>query len=184
MFLAATLLALAAPAPIPLTTSACEVVDLDDRYCTCTDLVAQKFILDCEVPIKLAALNFSDSFGIKMTADACADPASITIDVVERAFGIDVPLKTITVGEKLITPIPGLSVHIPDVGDASLDVDVEFHGDIDELTAKVGLNACIKSQGSTLCGEDIPYLQNILPIWIIDGTYDFGHICDAAAARA
>mmetsp|Transcript_2990 Transcript_2990/g.8718 ORF Transcript_2990/g.8718 Transcript_2990/m.8718 type:complete len:247 (+) Transcript_2990:61-801(+) len=170
-------LALALPSPIPVGDGACEVFDLDEELCSCTDLAGQKVILDCEVPIKISALNFTDSFGVKVSADPCADPASLTVDVVERAFGIDVPLKTIVVGSKILEPIPGLAINVPDVGYASVDIDIEFHGDIDELTVKAGLTACIKSQGEEVCGEDIPYLKDLLPIWLIDGTYNFGHVC-------
>lgn len=170
-------LAVGLPAPIPLTTNACEIIDLDERLCSCTDLLHQKFVVDCEVPLHIKALNFSDTFGIKIIADPCDEPASLKIDVVEKMFGIDFPIEKIVAGTELLTPIPGLSMSIPNVGDAAIDLDLAFGGDIDEIELKAGINACVKSSGETICGQDIPYLQDILPIWVIDGKYDFGHVC-------
>lgn len=180
MWCAALVGLLSAGAPFPLTGSACELLDLDEKRCTCTDLVQHKFILDCEIPIKLAALNYSDSVGMKILGDPCTDPATISIDVVERNFAVDMPVQKITLGSSLMLPIPGLTFQVPDVGQVSVDVDVQFDGTIDKLKVQAGVNACIKSGAQMLCGDEIPWLQNLLPIWIIDGTWNFGRICLSA----
>mmetsp|Transcript_20169 Transcript_20169/g.52003 ORF Transcript_20169/g.52003 Transcript_20169/m.52003 type:complete len:187 (+) Transcript_20169:71-631(+) len=175
-------LAVGAPAPIPLTTNACDIIDVDARLCSCTDLLHQKFVLDCEVPLHIKALNFSDTFGIKVIADPCDKPASMKIDVVEKMFGIDVPIEKIVAGTELLTPIPGLAINIPNVGEANIDLDISFGGDVDEIEVKAGINACIKSSGEQICGQDIPYLQDLLPIWVIDGTWQVGHLCGQTAS--
>jgi hypothetical protein len=172
-----TALAPGAPAPIPLTGSACDLIALDEKLCTCMDMVDKKFILDCEIPLKLSALNFSDSVGMKVLGDPCTDPASLSIDVVEKNFAIDMPVQTITCGSSLLVPIPGLSFNVPEVGMLSIDVDVEFDGTIDKLHVQAGINACVKAQGRQMCGEEIPWLQNLLPIYLIDGTWNFGSVC-------
>lgn len=158
--------------------SICEVLDLDSRYCKCTDMAGQQILADCEVPLKIAALNFSDSFGAKILASPCTDPASLSIDVVERDLAIDVPIEKIVAGTELLVPIPGLSFNLPDVGQVGLDVDIALHGDIDELSVKIGLNACVAAGGTQMCGQDIPGLDNVLPIWIVNGDYSFGHVCE------
>jgi hypothetical protein len=163
-----------------LRGSACEVLDLDERMCTCTDFADHKFVMDCEIPIRLPILNLTDSIGMKVMGDPCKDPATISIDVVERNFAIDMPVQTITVGSALLLPIPGLAFSVPDLGMVSIDVDVQFDGTIDKLRLQAGINACVKSNGRTLCGEEISWLQNLLPLWIIDGTWNFGTLCNSA----
>lgn len=81
-----------------------------------------------------------------------------------------------------MVPIPGLTFNVPEVGTLSVDVDVQFDGTIDKLRVQAGVNACIKAGGEMMCGADIPWLQNLLPIWIIDGTWNFGSVCASALA--
>lgn len=102
--------------------------------------------------------------------------------MVEKNFAIDMPVQRITCGSSLLVPIPGLVFNIPDVGQLSVDVDVEFDGTIDKLRIEAGVNACVKAGGETMCGEDIPWLQNLLPIWIIDGTWHFASVCNSLAS--
>lgn len=171
---------LGAPAPYALHGSACEIIDKDERLCTCTDFADHKFVMDCEIPLRLPGLNLTDSIGMKVLGDPCTDPATVSIDVTERNFAIDMPVQTITVGSALLLPIPGLSFNVPDLGQISIDVDVQFDGTIDKLRLQAGINACLKADGQTLCGEQIAWLRNLLPLWIIDGTWNFGTLCSVA----
>ncbi|KAJ1638873.1 hypothetical protein T492DRAFT_177511 [Pavlovales sp. CCMP2436] len=71
-------LALGAPAPFPLTGSACDLISVNEKLCTCFDLSDHKFMLDCEIPLRLGVLNFTDSIGMKVRGIAPAAPSPST----------------------------------------------------------------------------------------------------------
>ena len=45
---------------------------------------------------------------------------------------------------------------------------------------KVGLNACVKVGKKTECASNIPILDDFLPIYLLSGSYSFGHICNSS----
>jgi len=91
------------------------------------------------------------------------------------------PIQSITCGSAILIPIPGLTFAVPDVGTVSIDADVQFDGTIDKLRVQAGINACVKAGGRQMCGGEIAWLQNLLPLWIIDQTINFGTVCSDRA---
>ena len=59
-----------------------------------------------------------------------------------------------------------------------LDAAVLIDGNPDKLTLKVGLNACVDVGKKTFCASEIPLLDKYLPLYLLSGTYSFGHICN------
>ena len=67
---------------------------------------------------------------------------------------------------------------VPGVGNVGIDVAVLIAGNPDMLRLKIGLNACAQlSTDHQLCASSIPGVSNILPWYILKGTYSFGDIC-------
>ena len=67
---------------------------------------------------------------------------------------------------------------VPGVGNVGVDVAVLIAGNPDILRLKIGLNACAQlSTDHQLCASSIPGVSNILPWYILKGTYSFGDIC-------
>ena len=60
------------------------------------------------------------------------------------------------------------------IGDAGVYATVALMGNLDSLTAKLGLNLCAEVAGITECGSKI---YSGLPVNVLTGTWDFGDIC-------
>ena len=106
------------------------------------------------------------------------DGASVSIDVTERDHDIDYPISGIRAGEEKDYPIPGLAIIVPGLGHLGLDVAVMVTSNLDSLTLKIGLNACVALATKTVCASSIPGLNTILPWFVLSGTYKFSDICD------
>lgn len=163
----------------PAPSSACVVVadDLPEE-CSCTEPHAYSVVMEC---VKVFNSTFlDDTIGLKVVLDPC-DPvaARLSIDVTEQNYNIDYPIDQITAGVERNYPIPGMNVHVPYVVNLGLDVDVLVEGNLDALTLKLGLNACAGVSTRQMCAGDIPLLNDILPWWVLDGTYSFGDYCEA-----
>ena len=100
----------------------------------------------------------------------------------EKKHHIDFPISGITAGKEENIPIPGLSIAVPHLGNLGVDAAVLIDGNPDKLTLKVGLNACVAAGKKDICASDIPFLNRILPVYILHGTYSFGHVCNKSAA--
>ena len=133
----------------------------------------------------------NDTLGIKLAIEPCDEyGSSISFNITERNHHIDYRVSGIRAGEEMEFPIPGLSIAVPTLGHAGLDVAVLIAGNPDQLTLRIGLDACVVVRTHTICASSIPGLQTFLPWWILSGTYSFGDICNttttttAAAAEA
>jgi hypothetical protein len=79
----------------------------------------------------------------------------------------------------------GLAMIVPGVGNVGMDVAVLIAGNPDVLRLKVGLNACAQlSTDHQMCASAIPGISNILPWYILKGTYSFGGICASKRVNA
>ena len=155
----------------------CDIVNTDlPEECLCRDHNLGMMV-DCVKVFNSTFLN--DTIGMRLDFDPC-DPvaAHLSLDVTEKNHNIDYPISQIAANEEHNYPIPGLAVHIPGVMNLGLDVDVLLEGNIDQLTVKVGLNACAGIHNHQVCAESLPILHNILPWWILNGTYSFGDACE------
>lgn len=121
---------------------------------------------------------FNDTIGLEIIISPC-DPegASVSIDVTERNYNIEYPISGIRADEEQDYPIPGLAIIVPGLGHVGLDVAVLVSGNLDSLTLKIGLNACIALAQRTICASSIPGVNQILPWYVLSGTYKFGDAC-------
>ena len=66
---------------------------------------------------------------------------------------------------------------VPTIGHVGIDASILIVGNPDKLTLKIGLNACAQLSSHQLCASSIPGLSNVLPWYVLSGTYTFGDIC-------
>merc|ERR1712161_117406 len=68
----------------------------------------------------------------------------------------------------------------PTIGHVGIDAAVLIAGNPDKLTLKIGLNACAQLTSHQLCASSIPGVSNILPWYVLSGSYSFGDICGSS----
>ena len=147
--------------------SECDCREGSERY---------SLIIECLKPFN--STYFNDTIGMKIDIDPCnKDGSKVSIDVTEKDHNIDYPITGIRAGESKNIPIPGLSMIVPTIGHVGIDAAVLISGNPDQLTLKIGLNACAQLTTHQLCASSIPGISNILPWYVLSGTYSFGDIC-------
>lgn len=152
----------------------CDVIGGDlPGFCTCQDTSSIGATVACQVNM----LGI-DTIGLKAEFAPCAMPAHVNLDITEKDLGIDYQIAGLTFGKDADIPVPGLSIDIPDVGEAGVNAAVQLVGNVDAFDAQLGLDACISVGGDKECGSS---LVPELPIWVIKGNFTFGSICRAAA---
>jgi len=141
--------------------------------CNCID-AKYGFTADCEV-------NFLeiDTIGVKATVLPCGSPAQAKLDVYEKKLGIDCKLAGISAGKTYSIPIPGLSFDIPELGSVGVMADVKLGGNPSALEIQFGLDGCGTVLSHSLCGSKLTHL---LPIWLLDGTFDFSDVCNGVGS--
>jgi hypothetical protein len=158
--------------------SLCDHIRPDElpSECDCREPGPYSLIIEC-----LKTFNstyFNDTIGMKIDIDPCnTDGSKVSIDVTEKDHNIDYPITGIRAGESKNIPIPGLSIIVPTIGHVGIDAAVLIAGNPDKLTLKIGLNACAQLTSHQLCASSIPGISNILPWYVLSGTYSFGDIC-------
>ena len=164
----------------PKNFSLCERLHPEDLppECSCREPGHYTVIIECLKEFE--SPYFNDTIGMKIDLDPCnADGSRLSLDVTEQNHGIDFPIAGISAGEERNIPIPGLSIAVPMVGHLGVDVAVKISGNPDSLTLKVGLNACAALAHKIVCASAIPGLSNILPWYVLSGTYSFGDVCNS-----
>lgn len=166
-------------------TSFCSRIHPEDLSsdCSCHDGNASSssegplsFVVECKRVFDSSIFN--DTLEIKMVVAPCdARGSSISLDIVELKHNLVYKVEDIRAGDEVNLPIPGVSVVVPGIGHIGIDAAVLISGNPDELTLKVGVNACLAIRDKQVCASDIPGLDRILPWWILSGTYTFGDIC-------
>jgi len=168
----------AVAAPFRDLTSACGVIEPDlPSNCNCTDKHLG-FVAECDVSL---GKFLDDTIGVKFDVEPCGTPAEMSLDITEKDHHIDFPIAGITAGKEENIPIPGLSIAVPKIGNLGVDAAVLISGNPDELTLKVGLNACVAVGSKDICASSIPLLNEFLPLYLLSGTYSFGHVCNSTA---
>jgi hypothetical protein len=166
-------------------TSFCSRIHPEDLSsdCTCHDGNTSSssegplsFVVECERVFDSSIFN--DTLAIKLIVAPCdARGSSISLDIVELKHNLIYKVEDIRAGDEVNLPIPGVSVVVPGIGHVGIDAAVLISGNPDELTLKVGVNACVAIRDKQVCASDIPGLDRILPWWILSGTFTFGDIC-------
>lgn len=156
--------------------SLCSIVADDlPSYCNCTDLDLGA-TLTCSVDM----LDI-ETVGVEAILAPCATTAHMDLDIFETDLGINHTIAGVSAGEEKDIPIPGLDIDIPVVGNAGVNVAVEFGGNPSEVHVKLGLDACIDLPiVGEHCGSAV---TSELPIWLLSGTYDFSSICSSDATQ-
>lgn len=138
-------------------------------------------VIECLKPFNSSLFN--DTIGVRLTVDPCNEfGSSISLDITEENHHIDYVIQNIQAGEEKNFPIPGVSIVVPGIGHVGLDAAVLIFGNPDQLTLKVGLNACMVVRTHEVCASSIPGLNTIFPWWILSGTYSFGDVCNTTMA--
>ena len=164
--------------------SICELLYDIPQECVCTEPAPMSAVIACTKTFRHEYLN--DTIGMAVNLLPC-DPegAKLTVDITELKHGIDYTVAGVKAGETKNYPIPGLSIIVPTVGHLGVDVSVYIGGSIDSLRVKVGLNACaVLGEDHSICASSVPGLNQILPFWVLKGTYSFGSACNATATAA
>ncbi|KAL3935855.1 MAG: hypothetical protein SGBAC_008710 [Bacillariaceae sp.] len=161
--------------------SACELIHQEDlpEECSCREPDAYGLIIECLKPFESA--YFNDTIGMKINLDPCnPDGSSLSLDVTEEEHNVDITIMGVKAGEKHNYPIPGLSIVVPTIGHLGVDVAVLIYGNPDNLSVKVGLNACMAAGPQhQYCASGIPGLSRVLPWYVLKGTYKFGDYCNS-----
>jgi hypothetical protein len=159
---------------------ACERIHPEDlpAECTCSEPHPLSLVVECLKPFN--STYFNDTIGMKITIDPCDElGSSLSLDITEADHNIKYMVAGIRAGEEENIPIPGLSIIVPTIGHVGVDAAVLILGNVDQLTLKVGLNACAVLRERNICASAIPGLHTILPWWVLSGTYSFGDLCNA-----
>ena len=166
------------------STSLCERIHPEELppECACSEPGPYSLVIECDKHFN--STMFNDTIGMKIVINPC-DPegASVSIDVTEQEHNIDYPISGIRANEESDYPIPGLAVVVPGLGHIGLDVAVLVTGNLDSLTLKIGLNACVAVAQKTICASSIPGLNTILPWYVLSGMYHFGDVCGNATVE-
>jgi len=167
-------------------TSMCEHIHPEElpEECFCREPGPFSLVIEC-----LKTFNstyFNDTIGMKIDLDPCNDEgAKLSMDITEAQHGIDYPIAGIRAGESKNIPIPGFAMIVPGIGNVGLDAAVLIVGNPDMLRLKIGLNACaILSTDHQVCASSIPGFSNVLPWYVLKGTYSFGDVCESRRAGA
>jgi hypothetical protein len=168
------------PSRLPTTTSSlCDYIHPEELppECTCSEPSRYSLVIECLKTFNTTFWN--DTIGLKINIDPCNTNGSrVELDVTEQDHDIDYPITGIRSGKANIIPIPGLSIAVPKLGHVGLDVAVLFTGNPDSLTLKIGIDACMELRRTTsLCASIIPGLHQVLPWYVLSGTYSFGDVC-------
>jgi len=159
--------------------SMCDHINPEElpEECSCREPGPYSLVIEC-----LKTFNetyFDDTIGMKIDLDPCNENgARLSLDVTEKEHNIDYPIAGVRAGESKNIPIPGLAMIVPGVGNVGLDAAVLIVGNPDMLRLKIGLNACAQlSTDHQVCASSMPGVSNILPWYILKGTYSFGDVC-------
>jgi len=157
--------------------TACQVLGELPPECLCAEPHPFSLLIQCVKNFESPYWN--DTVGVKLDLNPCdPDGSKLSLDITEANHGIDYPISQIRAGEEKNYPIPGASIHVPGMVNVGLDATVLILGNLDQLTLKVGLNACAGVHNREICASSIPGLNKILPWWILNGTYAFGDLCE------
>ena len=128
---------------LPNNKTGCEAIHADElpAECACRDPGPYSIVIECLKQFE--SPHWNDTIGMKIDIDPCNSlGSSISLDITEFNHDIEYPIAGIRAGENKNIPIPGCAIIIPGIGNVGLDAAVAIYGNPDQLTMKIGLNAC------------------------------------------
>ena len=128
---------------LPNNKTGCEAIHADElpAECACRDPGPYSIVIECLKEFE--SPHWNDTIGMKIDIDPCNSlGSSISLDITEFNHNIEYPIAGIRAGENKNIPIPGCAIIIPGIGNVGLDAAVAIYGNPDQLTMKIGLNAC------------------------------------------
>ena len=167
-------------------SSACDYIHPENlpQECSCRQGVGpHSLVVECLKHFD--GTLFNDTIGLKLVVEPCDEHgSSVSLDVTDVNHNIDYPIERVVAGERKIFPVPGLSIMVPQLGHAGIDVVVYIAGNPDQLVLQIGLDACLAVRSSFVCAESLPYLDTAFPWWVMNGTYHFGDLCDGTTTAS
>jgi hypothetical protein len=161
---------------VPSSESYCQMLEpyYPSDYCTCLNQGALGATIECVYDIVEYGITV-DSLGLILELDPCANPMFFSMEIQEATLGIDLYYElTGSTEEKF--PLPGLSYPIPPFGEVGLFMDVYIKGNVDALTLDIGVDICETAYDEYCASDYYPY-NTVFPVWILEGTFNFGDLC-------
>jgi hypothetical protein len=93
-----------------------------------------------------------DTFTVELELYVCADPVALNFTVLDQDTGLKFHEE---VSSSVNLPIPGLSVDIPDVGNAGVFIAIDLGTEPDVLDISVGIDACVGILFYQLCEPNV-----------------------------
>jgi len=150
-----------------LSEAGCSCESGDTRYsakATCTATLPLPIVGD-------------QTASVEVDISPCAEAASATLTV--RMDGYTLDEKELGAGHDETIPIPGVSW---DIGVAAVGAFAiaTIEGSMSSVTLKAGLTVCAElAFVGEKCGGDIPLIDDVFPVWVLQGTWDFTGACTA-----
>jgi hypothetical protein len=136
--------------------SVCEVIsEYLPSFCGCKDETLGG-VMTCEVN-----LLGVETIGVFAELLPCALPAKMSFDVTSASTGIRFG-DSVVLGTTEVVPVPGLTVGIPIIGTAQVQVNVELKGSVAQMAVDLALDACVASFLGTKCGSDLIHLKMLI----------------------
>jgi hypothetical protein len=130
----------------------------------------------------IIAVQGGDDFGLRMNFKPCDKEGHADMVVTEKKIPIDYRLAGIAAGQEQDIPVPGLSLGIPGLADAGVDVSVLVAGNVDNMDLHVGVTSCARICGLfKVCGDK---LTPFLPVTVLHGKYHFSDVCKPTHCNA
>eukprot|EP01116_Phalansterium_solitarium_P024660 TRINITY_DN9094_c0_g1_i1.p1 TRINITY_DN9094_c0_g1~~TRINITY_DN9094_c0_g1_i1.p1 ORF type:complete len:376 (-),score=45.35 TRINITY_DN9094_c0_g1_i1:167-1183(-) len=141
--------------PPPPPANVCQAIEEAlPSFCT---LFPDCATIDCQVPL------YFDTFNVELQMNFCANPINVALSINDTDDQVQWN-ETVSIGDWLI-PIPGATIEIPVLGNATLEVVIFLDGSRSGLNISLGLEACLNNN-ENMCFPDPP-------IAIITGVFDF-----------
>lgn len=153
--------------------SLCDVItDYLPSFCTC---VASGDDYGGTVHCDVNLLNIDDIL-FSAEIEPCVNPMYALLDIQETDLGFHWS-QSISAGDFEEIDV-GLDIGVPGLTDAGVYVAFEIQGNIDNVDLALGLDICGKVPliGEE-CGSSIPFLSDVLPVWLLNATFNFGDLC-------
>ena len=150
--------------------SVCDIIGPDlPSACTCAPMN-----LGGRMTCSVSIIGL-ETIGVVVDMEPCAQPMNFDIEVTEGDIGIDYKIASLTTGEDSDIPVPGLSVDVPVLGSAGVNMVVKIDGNVGALSLGFGVDACASVLGYEKCGADVDPAQ--FPTLLLNSSYSFSGVC-------
>merc|ERR1712070_1266308 len=153
--------------------SMCSIIASDlPKSCKCAD-----FELGGRASCEVDLLG-RDTIAVNIDIEPCSYVAHMDLSLTESMHGIHKEIAGVAAGSVYNYPVPGVSVPVPRLGNASVVVSAAIDGNAEHLSVKVGLDACGEVRQRTVCASRF---MKWLPIDVVNGSWKFGDLCSTVA---